>query len=121
MISIAFDVLYTLVLITVFLKDFNFILEISILCCGFDCSSECTTCTLHVFYKKNFYNKMSFKNPTTIRQCLKNLQPQMPEQQFFVCFFSLNVSFFFSFFSDVCFFAFVSIIKKMTLIVIVKI
>ena len=34
------------------------------------------------FDKKNFYKKMSLKNPKTLRQCLENLQPQMPELQF---------------------------------------
>ena len=29
------------------------------------------------FYKKNFYKKMSLKNPNTLRKCWENLQPQM--------------------------------------------
>ena len=39
---------------------------------------------LHVFcfYKKNFYKKMSFRNPKTLRKCYKNFQPQMPHLQF---------------------------------------
>ena len=32
--------------------------------------------------KKNFYKKMSPKNPKTLRKCSENLQPQMPEVQF---------------------------------------
>ena len=34
------------------------------------------------FCKKIFYNKMSLKNPKTLRKCKKNLQPQMSELQF---------------------------------------
>ena len=34
------------------------------------------------FYKKNFYKKMSLKNPKTLRKCKENLQPQMAELQF---------------------------------------
>ena len=34
------------------------------------------------FYKKNFYKKMSLKNPKTLRKCLEYLQPQMSELQF---------------------------------------
>ena len=34
------------------------------------------------FNKKNFYKKMSLKNPKTLRKYLENLQPQVPEPQF---------------------------------------
>ena len=34
------------------------------------------------FCKKDFYKKMSLKNPKTVRKCSENLQPQMPEVQF---------------------------------------
>ena len=38
---------------------------------------------IHVFlYKKNFYKKMSLKNPKNLRKCEENLQPQIPELQF---------------------------------------
>ena len=28
-----------------------------------------------LFYQKNFYKKMSLKNPKTLRKCCENLQP----------------------------------------------
>ena len=38
--------------------------------------------TIHVlFYEKNFYKKMSLKNPKTLTKCEENLQPQMPYLQ----------------------------------------
>ena len=34
------------------------------------------------FCKKNFHNKMSLKNPKTLRKCQESLQPQIFELQF---------------------------------------
>ena len=34
------------------------------------------------FYKEKFYKKMGLKNPKTLRKCLENPQPQMPELKF---------------------------------------
>ena len=65
-----------------------------------------------------FYKKMSLKNPKTLRKCQENLQPQMPELQFLrtLKVTKLNKVYLFSYLK----FFFVSIIKKIMFIVIVK-
>ena len=39
--------------------------------------------TVHViFYKKNFYKKVSLEKIKTLRKCYENFQPQISELQF---------------------------------------
>ena len=59
---------------------------------------------------------MSLKNPKTLRKCQENLQPQMPELQFLrtLKVTKLNKVYLFSYLK----FFFVSIIKKMFIVIV---